>query len=44
MTETARVDFIAPETNECPYSAYDQLREPAPAYYNSRTDIYIVTR
>ena len=44
MPDTPQVDFLEPATNECPYPAYDTLREQAPVYYDPRTRMYVVTR
>ena len=44
MTTARDVDFFDPETNECPYTAYDYLRDEAPVYYDARTEMYVVTR
>jgi cytochrome P450 len=38
------VDLQDPQTNECPYPAYQQLRDNAPVYFDERTQMYVLTR
>ena len=45
MSETpTQIDFFDPETNDCPYPAYQQLRDEAPVWLDPRTGMYFVTR
>jgi cytochrome P450 len=44
MNADVHVDLLEPETNECPYQAYDELREKAPVYFDPRTQMFILTR
>jgi cytochrome P450 len=44
MADAPEVDFLEPSTNECPYPAYDLLREQAPVYFEPRTQMYVLTR
>lgn len=48
MTDTTatapNVNFFDPETNHCPYPAYDQLREEAPVWVDPRTGMFVLTR
>jgi cytochrome P450 len=38
------VDFFDPETAECPYPAYQRLRDEAPVWLDPTTGMYVVTR
>ena len=38
------LDFLDPDTNECPYAAYAQLRDEAPVWHDPRTGMYVITR
>ena len=40
----SEINFFDPETNDCPYPAYHQLREEAPVWLDPRTGMYFVTR
>ena len=45
MTQSAvDVNFFDKDVNECPYHAYEQLREEAPVWKDPRTGMYVVTR
>jgi cytochrome P450 len=39
-----QVAFADPKTQECPFSAYDELRREAPIYFDESTQVYVVTR
>ncbi len=38
------VDFFDPAVNECPYAAYDVLRNEAPVWRDPATGMYVITR
>lgn len=38
------VNFFNPETNKCPYDAYEVLRDEAPVWLDPLTGFYVVTR
>ena len=38
------INFFDPATNDCPYPAYEKLREEAPVWLDPRTGMYFVTR
>ena len=38
------INLVAPETIECPYAAYQTLRDEAPVYQVPQTGFYVVTR
>ena len=38
------VNLFDPETQQCPYPAYRQLRDEAPAYRCPVTGMYVITR
>ena len=38
------VNFLDPEIQECPYPAYDLLREVAPVWKDPLTGFYVITR
>ncbi|MEL6890712.1 MAG: cytochrome P450 [Actinomycetota bacterium] len=38
------VDFFDPAFNRCPYGAYRTLREEAPAWFDERTRMWVLTR
>ena len=40
----ADIDFMDQELRECPYPAFDLLREDAPVWFDERTNAYVVTR
>lgn len=40
----AEVNLFYPETQQCPYQAYERLRKESPIYQQPGTDIYVVTR
>ena len=42
--EKVEVNLFDIETQRCPYDAYKQLRDEAPAYQIPGTDMYVVTR
>lgn len=39
-----QVNFFDPSINDCPYPAYDVLREEAPVWRDPRTGMYVITR
>ncbi|MEO1062936.1 MAG: cytochrome P450 [Actinomycetota bacterium] len=41
---TPEVNFFDPETSECPYDAYAQLRDEAPVWRDPNTGMYVITR
>jgi cytochrome P450 len=43
-TEGQAVDLFAPETLQCPYAAYKQLRDAHPVYRIPGTDTWVLTR
>jgi cytochrome P450 len=38
------LNFFDPEVNDCPYHAYQYMRDEAPVYKDSATGMYMVTR
>ena len=38
------IDFLNPETSECPYGAYAALREQAPVFQDPKTGMFVLTR
>jgi cytochrome P450 len=44
MTSSVEVDFFDPAVNECPYPAYQALRDEAPVWKDPKTGMYVVTR
>ena len=40
----AEINFFEPETNDCPYHAYTEMRENAPVWKDPVTGMYLVTR
>ncbi len=38
------VNFFDPEIQECPYDAYEVLRDEAPVWHDPRTGMYVVSR
>ena len=40
----SEINFFDPETNDCPYPAYQMLRDEAPVWLDPRTGMYFVTR
>ena len=40
----SEINFFDPATNDCPYPAYQQLRDEAPVWQDPRTGMYFVTR
>lgn len=40
----SEINFFDPETNDCPYPAYETLREEAPVWKDPRTGMFFVTR
>jgi cytochrome P450 len=38
------IDFFDPDTSDCPYVAYDTLRDEAPVWRDPRTGMYVITR
>jgi cytochrome P450 len=46
MTRPAldEVDFFDPATNDCPYDAYETLREEAPVWVDPRMGFYVISR
>jgi len=43
-TEQLDINFLEAETNDCPYAAYEKLREHAPVWKDPATGMYLVTR
>jgi cytochrome P450 len=41
---TDAIDFLDPDTSDCPYTAYDTLREEAPVWHDPRTGMFVITR
>jgi cytochrome P450 len=39
-----RLTFLDPEVSDCPYAAYDALREQAPVYRDPVSRMYVITR
>jgi cytochrome P450 len=39
-----QVNFFDPAVNNCPYPAYDVLRDEAPVWRDPRTGMYVITR
>lgn len=39
-----RIDFLDPDISDCPYGAYETLREYAPAWLDPRTRMWVITR
>jgi len=39
-----KIDFFDPATNDCPYHAYQYMRDNAPVYHDAATGMYMVTR
>ena len=44
MTDTTSINFFDPATNDCPYPAYQTLRDEAPVWQDPHTGMYFVTR
>ena len=45
--DTARpldINFFDPQTNNCPYDAYRELRDDAPVWLDPHTGMYVITR
>jgi len=40
----SEINFFEPETNDCPYPAYQQLRDEAPVWLDPRTGMFFITR
>jgi cytochrome P450 len=40
----SEINFFDPETNDCPYPAYQTLRDEAPVWQDPRTGMFFVTR
>jgi cytochrome P450 len=40
----SEINFFDPETNDCPYPAYETLRNEAPVWQDPRTGMFFVTR
>ena len=38
------VNFFDPEIQECPYDAYEVLRDEAPVWHDPRTGMYVISR
>jgi cytochrome P450 len=38
------VDFFDPQTNDCPYAAYAELRDAAPVFRDPVTGMFVITR
>jgi cytochrome P450 len=38
------INFLNPDISDCPYSAYETLREQAPVWQDPRTKMWVVTR
>ena len=44
MTEsTVEINFFDPETNDCPYPAYEKLRAEAPVWQDPITGMWTVS-
>jgi cytochrome P450 len=41
---TDAIDFLDLDTSDCPYAAYDTLREEAPVWHDPRTGMFVITR
>ena len=44
MTTADEVNFFDPETNRCPYPAYQLLRDQAPVWKDPQTGMFVLTR
>ena len=45
MAQTAaEINFFDPQTNDCPYPAYEQLREEEPLWQDPVTGMWTLTR
>jgi len=44
MTTADEVNFFDPETNRCPYPAYQLLRDHAPVWKDPQTGMFVLTR
>ena len=44
MTDTTSINFFDPATNDCPYHAYQTLRDEAPVWQDPHTGMFVVTR
>ena len=44
MTDPATINFFDPATNDCPYHAYQTLRDEAPVWQDPHTGMFVVTR
>jgi cytochrome P450 len=44
MATTDEVNFFDPETNRCPYPAYQLLRDHAPVWKDPQTGMFVLTR
>ena len=44
MSTTDDISFFNPETNKCPYPAYQKLRDEAPVWLDPQTGMFVVTR
>jgi cytochrome P450 len=44
VTDLSDIDFHDPAVNECPYPAYDRLREEAPVWFDEKLGAYVITR
>ena len=40
----SEINFFDPATNDCPYPAYQQLRDEAPVWQDPRTGMFFITR
>jgi len=43
-SQAPEVNFFEPAVNDCPYHAYEQLREEAPVWKDPATGMYVLTR
>lgn len=43
-SEPIRIDFMDPAINDCPYAAYQRLRNEAPAWQDPQTGMWLITR
>ena len=43
-SSVSEINFFDPKTNDCPYPAYEILREEAPVWQDPRTGMYFVSR
>lgn len=41
---TPQIDFMDSDVNDCPYAAYRQLRDEAPAWQDPQTGMWLLTR